>query len=54
MDGRTVAGLAGFVALGLSPSFIDWQQSSGSKRAQIAAYYAVALVLIWFGIFRGR
>lgn len=48
-DMRTAAALAGFVVLGLSPSFVDWQQSP-DKRGQIAGYYAVALALIWWGM----
>lgn len=50
MDSRTVAGLAGFVVLGLSPSFVDWQQSP-EKRRQIVLFYLLGLGLIWFGIF---
>lgn len=50
---RTAAGLVGFVVLGLSPSFVDWQQSP-EKRKQIILFYAVGLALIWFGVFRDR
>lgn len=53
MDARTLSGLAGFVVLGLSPSFVDWQQSP-DERGKIAAFYAVGLVLIYLGVFRGR
>lgn len=42
--------LAGFVALGLSPSFVDWQQSGRAERLKIAGYYVVALVLLYVGI----
>ncbi len=52
MNAKTAAGLAGFVVLGLSPSFVDWQQSP-SKRGQMIAFYAVGLTLIYLGIFRG-
>lgn len=45
--------LAGFLALGLSPSFVDWQQSNGREREKIVAYYAVALALIYFGLLKG-
>ena len=41
--------ILGFLALGLSPSYIDWQQSP-DKRYQMVAYYAVALALIWLGL----
>lgn len=53
MNGKTLAGLAGFVVLGLSPSFIDWQEEPG-KRWQILTFYGVGLLLIWFGVFKGR
>ena len=46
---RRVAALAGFVVLGLSPSFVDWQQSP-DKHKQILLFYAVGLSLIWFGL----
>lgn len=39
----------GFIVLGLSPSFVDWQQSP-DLRTQIAAYYIVAVILIVFGL----
>ena len=51
MNGKTAAGLAGFVVLGLSPSFVDWQESP-EKRKQMVAFYAVGLALIYFGVFR--
>lgn len=53
MDGRTLAGMGGFVLLGLSPSFVDWQQSPGRRRAMVA-FYLVGLLLVWFGVFKGR
>jgi hypothetical protein len=40
--------IAGFVVIGLSPSFLDWQQSP-EKRGQIVAYYAIAALLIVAG-----
>jgi len=46
---RTVAALTGFVILGLSPSFIDWEQSP-DKRMQIVAFYVIALFLIYLGV----
>lgn len=50
-NGKAAAALAGFVVLGLSPSFIDWQQSP-EKRKWIVAFYLVALALIYYGVFR--
>ena len=47
--GQKAAGLAGFVVLGLSPSFVDWQQSP-EKRMQILVFYAAGLALIYYGI----
>lgn len=46
---RALSALLGFLILGLSPSFIDWQQSP-ERRAEIVIYYAIALVLIWIGV----
>jgi hypothetical protein len=46
---RVAAAMIGFLLLGLSPSFIDWEQSPG-QRGQIAAYYAVALLLLYWGL----
>jgi len=53
VNGKTISGLAGFVVLGLSPSFVDWQESP-DKRKQILLFYGVGLALIWFGIFKGK
>jgi hypothetical protein len=53
MSGRDVAALSGFVVLGLSPSFVDWQQSP-EQRPRIVAFYAAGLVLIYTGVLRGR
>ena len=49
MNGRTVSALAGFVVLGLSPSFVDWQQSP-DKRKEILLFYGVGLTLIYLGL----
>lgn len=49
--GRKVMALAGFVMLGLSPSFMDWEQSP-KKRAQIVIFYIVAVALFWFGLLK--
>ena len=43
--------LAGFLALALSPSFIDWQQeASNGRRGEIIIYYVVALALVYGGL----
>ncbi len=47
MDRKLVA-LVGFVVLGLSPSFVDWQESP-EKRRQMVAFYGVAIALIYVG-----
>ena len=49
MSSRKLAALAGFVVLGLSPSFVDWQQSPDHRR-EIVFFYAVGLSLIYFGL----
>jgi hypothetical protein len=48
--GKAVVAMAGFVILGLSPSFVDWEQEP-EKRPQMIAFYGVALACIWFGLF---
>lgn len=50
---RELAALAGFIVLGLSPSFVDWQEAP-EKRRQMVGFYLVAVLLIWAGVFRGR
>lgn len=50
---RKAAALVGFVVLGLTPSFVDWEQSP-EKRIQIVAFYSVGLGLIYFGLLKGR
>ena len=49
MTGRQALALGGFVLLGLSPSFVDWQDAPG-KRLQIIGFYLIALALIWCGV----
>ena len=49
MNGRTVSAVAGFIALGLSPSFVDWQQSP-DKRKQILLFYVVGIALLIYGL----
>jgi hypothetical protein len=46
---RKAAALAGFIVLGLSPSFLDWQQSP-EERLKIVGFYAVGLILIYLGL----
>lgn len=46
---RVLLALAGLLLLGLSPSFIDWQQSP-ELRYQFIAYYVVAMVLVYYGL----
>jgi hypothetical protein len=48
---RNVAAIAGFLILGLSPSFVDWQQSP-DRRGEIAIYYAAAIALLYIGLLR--
>lgn len=52
-NGGKVSLMAGLLVLGLSPSFIDWQQSP-DLRVQIYAYYGVALLLIAVGLWDGE
>lgn len=49
MNARKLAALAGFVVLGLSPSFVDWQQSP-DQRGRILVFYAVGLTLVYAGL----
>jgi hypothetical protein len=49
MNERKAAALVGFVVLGLSPSFVDWQQEP-SRRGEIVFFYAVGLALIYVGL----
>jgi hypothetical protein len=46
---KKAATLAGFIVLGLSPSFVDWKQSP-EDRIQILAFYGLGLLLIYFGL----
>lgn len=50
MNGKQALGLAGFVVLGLSPSYVDWIQSP-ERRKQMVVFYAVAVTLIYVGVF---
>ena len=51
MTERKLAALAGFVLLGLSPSFVDWRENP-EQRPLIVGYYAAAVGLIYLGLFR--
>jgi hypothetical protein len=51
MKAKPLVALAGFLILGLSPSFIDWEQSP-EKRGQVVWYYAIALGLIYWGLLK--
>jgi len=44
--------MLGLLILGLSPSFVDFEQSP-DLRWQMFAYYGVALTLIAFGLWDG-
>jgi hypothetical protein len=46
---RKIAALAGFIVLGLSPSFVDWEQSP-EKRKQIYIFYGAGLSLVYYGL----
>lgn len=48
-----ILALLGFLALGLSPSFVDWEQSP-EYHWQFVAYYGVALGLIAAGLWGGK
>jgi len=41
--------IAGFIVLGLSPSFLDWKQSPEYRHLFIL-YYVIAVVLIFAGL----
>lgn len=48
---RNAAAIAGFLLLGLSPSFVDWQQSP-DRRGEIVLYYAATIALLYVGLLR--
>lgn len=54
MTGRgKIAILAGVIIGGLSPSFVDWQQSPEYRR-EIVIWYAIAASLVAFGLWDHR
>ncbi|MFI5420161.1 MAG: hypothetical protein ACHQ1H_04270 [Nitrososphaerales archaeon] len=52
MNTKKALAIVGFVILGLSPSFVDWQQTP-EKRKQMILFYAVGVTMIWYGILKG-
>lgn len=46
---KKAAALGGFLLLGASPSFIDWEQSP-DKHKQIVLFYAAAISLFYYGL----
>ncbi len=46
---KKLAAMGGFILMGLSPSFIDYQQSP-SKRKSMLAFYVVGLFLVYYGL----
>lgn len=44
--------MAGILIAGLSPSFIDWEQSP-ELRNQMYAWYIVVFILVAFGLWDG-
>ena len=49
---KKISALVGFIVLGLSPSFVDWQQAP-DKRKQILFFYGVGLAMIYYGLLKG-
>lgn len=52
MNEKKALALAGFVVMGLSPSFVDWKQSP-DQRAKMIGFYAVGLALVYYGLLSG-
>jgi sulfite exporter TauE/SafE len=50
---RRLAAIAGFAVLGLSPSFVDWQQEP-EQRFQMVLFYIVGTALIYYGLWDGK
>lgn len=53
MTPKKAAAISGFVILGLSPSYVDWQQSP-DKRKSMIMFYSIGVLLIYFGLFSGK
>jgi hypothetical protein len=41
--------IGGFILMGATPSFIDWEQEP-EKHVQIVVFYGVAISLFYFGL----
>lgn len=53
MNSRVLIGLAGFTALALLPSYVDFKEAKDNReRLQMAVVYAAALGLIYYGVLR--
>jgi len=52
-NGGKLSVLVGLLVLGLSPSFVDWQQSP-NLRYQMLFYYGTAALLISLGLWEGE
>jgi hypothetical protein len=50
MNFKAIPAMAGFVIMGLSPSFVDWQQAP-EKRKEMLLFYGIGLTLIYLGLF---
>jgi len=48
---RKLLALGGFLMLGLSPSFVDWEQSP-EKRKQIILFYGAGITMFWYGLLK--
>ncbi len=47
---RKIAALGGFVLLGLTPSYVDFQNATPAKRRQMIAFYVGAMGLFYYGL----
>jgi len=48
LDKKLIA-VGGFIMLGASPSYVDWQDHP-EKRKQIIGFYVVAIGMFWYGL----
>lgn len=46
---KRMAAIIGFLIFGLSPSFVDWQESP-DKRGRMIGFYVVGLSLVYYGL----
>ena len=49
---KKIGAMIGFIVLGMSPSFLDWQQSP-DKHKQVLIFYALGLGLVYYGLLSG-